>query len=257
MGIDWRSVLRGEVKPFKEPKTFRHGLKAVPVSKIASQSYCELKIDHEYTRGEVPSEEKDLGSEIHEAIFAMKKVETEDFIKHISAKKPSIATLTLLGEGGRLNIAGQPDAIVFRAGQPLWVIELKTTGGDPGRLWDSQRNQPFLYGLLLERMGFDCSGLKLAIVRARREPLEENEKEELLGIIANSLLSGTNPAVESSYRGNLKFHLMPSEIGKAEEIVAQAEGYWLEERGPLSAVYPGQCRVCPYGTECSQSLWRD
>jgi len=46
---DWKASLREQL--LTSETTFRHDLSFVPVSSIAGQYYCEVKVDHEYVRG--------------------------------------------------------------------------------------------------------------------------------------------------------------------------------------------------------------
>jgi hypothetical protein len=53
---------------------------------------------------------------------------------------------------------------------------LKTTSGDVSHLWRDEKVQARVYGLILDQMGFDCSRLKLVIVRLiRNRHLMEEE----------------------------------------------------------------------------------
>ena len=87
MKKDWKASLREQL--LTSETTFRHDLSFVPVSSIAGQYYCEVKVDHEYVRGEIPTEEKEVGTELHEEILAMKRVRTDELIKHIE-KAPRV-----------------------------------------------------------------------------------------------------------------------------------------------------------------------
>ena len=62
MKKDWKASLREEL--LTSETTFRHDLSFVPVSSIAGQYYCEVKVDHEYVRGEIPTEEKEVGTDV-------------------------------------------------------------------------------------------------------------------------------------------------------------------------------------------------
>ena len=148
---------------------FRHGSSFVAVSSIAEQYYCEYKLENEFAPGEIPTEAKETGTALHDELMPTEKITREEFASLVSRKEPSLAVMGVWGPVGGLKVAGIPDHIIWSQGRPLWVIELKTTKGDPTPLWEDQENQARVYGLLLDRMGFDCSKMKLALLRLKTD----------------------------------------------------------------------------------------
>jgi hypothetical protein len=65
----WKDSLREDI-PEGGP-LYRHDLAFVGASTVAQQFYCEAKVENEYMLGEVPSEGKDVGTDLHDEIFAM------------------------------------------------------------------------------------------------------------------------------------------------------------------------------------------
>ena len=253
--MDWRDALRERDLPSVEP-VFRHDLSFVKVSAIAQQFYCEAKVEQVCTRGEVPSEVKDAGTDLHEEILAMKPVEREELIKHIGEDPSLTASFRLYGEVGKLRIIGVPDAVIFEKSKPEWVIELKTTRGDHTRLWRDQLLQVRIYGLLLERMGFDCSNLKLALVRMRQDgALEDAPRKAMLSLIRVALMNDQTNKLEQLYP--MKFFVNPHDPSQAESSVLWAEGYWTQMREPIPTKNQSKCRVCEYQNVCPYSLWKE
>ena len=253
MKKDWKASLREELPTSETP--FRHDLSFVPVSSIAGQYYCEVKVDHEYVRGEIPTEEKEVGTELHEEIFVMKRVKTDELIQHIEKAPRVTASFPLHGDVEKLRIVGVPDAVVFEKDAPRWLIELKTTKGDPSKLWRDQELQVRLYGVLLETMGFDCSSLQLVLARMRQdEALEPDEKKELLAEVRESLDRHKTSEVEAKY--GMKVFVFPYAGAEAKDAVVWAQEYWLRNRSPIPTKNESKCRACEYRDWCSYSLYK-
>ena len=227
----------------------------VPVSSLAQQFYCEAKVEQQYARGEVPSEVKDVGTDLHEEILEMRPVKREVLIEHIERAHNLAASFPLSGEVGDLRIIGVPDAVIFEKSKPQWLIELKTTRGDYTRLWSDQLVQVRIYGLLLDKMGFDCSGLKLALVRMQQNGIpKEEHKKVMLTLIRLALIKGETKKLEQIYP--LKFFVKPHDPSEAEGSVRWAQDYWLQKREPIPTKNQFKCKVCEYNDQCPYSLWR-
>lgn len=157
---------------------------------------------------------------------------------------------------GKLVLAGVPDAVVFQKGKPTFVLELKTTRRDATILYDGQRAQAAIYGLLLELIGFDCSDLRLAVVKLRREtPMPESEKAKFLETITSTLVSGNDLGqVASASKNQVVVHSIPYMRDEASRTVLRTEGYWLGERNPVPATNPNKCRACEFRQVCPSSL---
>jgi PD-(D/E)XK nuclease superfamily len=233
---------------------FRHGSAFVAVSDIAEQFYCEYKVENEFAFGEVPTEAKETGTELHDELIPQVSITKEQFVKLVERKEPSFAVLRVWGNVGGLRIVGIPDHIVWAEGRPLWLVELKTTKGDPGSLWPDQESQIRIYGLLLELMGFDCSRLGLALVRVRTEGLADEEKRLWVEKVSGPLQSGKVAELESEYRGSMKVHVLSHERHVAEARIMEKREYWTGERQPTSSTSVGKCRACEYRSVCPKSL---
>ena len=253
----WDELWEREKEFFDSGKgEFRHGTSFVAVSSIAEQYYCEYKLENEFVEGEVPTEAKESGTSLHDELMPTERMSREEFAELVERKEPSLAVLGVWGPSGRLKIVGVPDHVIWAEGRPLWVVELKTTKGDPTPLWDDQENQVRIYGLLLERMGFDCSKMQLAVVRLKSGELDEDEKKRWIVEVSGALLEGKTKWLEARHPGRMKVHLLSHEPAKAEGAVASKAGYWLEEREPASSTSVGKCRACEYSSTCTRSLFR-
>ena len=235
---------------------FRHGAPFIAVSSVAEQYYCEYKLENEFEVGEITTETKDSGTALHAELMPTERISRDEFANLVSQQEPSLAVLGVWGSVGPLKLIGEPDHIVWRGGRPLWVIELKTTRGDPSPLWEDQENQVRIYGLLLDRMGFDCSVMQLAVVRLKSDGLSEEEKEQWILRVSAALLAGGIGKLESEFEGKMKAHLLQHDLRKAEAAVVSKAGYWLMQREPVSSTSVGKCRACEYNATCKKSLYK-
>jgi len=253
----WEDLWRREEAFMASAKPeFRHGESFIGVSDIAGQFYCEYKVENEFALGEVPTEAKEEGTVLHDELIPGVEVTADDFVRLVSGEKPSYAVLRVWGLVGGLHVIGVPDHIVWSRGRPLWLVELKTTKGDPGILWDDQMIQARIYGLLLELMGFDCSKLKLAVVRVMSHGLSEDDRRQWTFRVSEALLKGTTSELESAYGGLMKAHIVTHDMTAAVASVSAKTGYWMGQREPTSSQSIGKCRACEYNSTCPKSLDR-
>ena len=256
-GEFWDSLWRRE-REFMRPgrKDFRHGTSFIAVSDIAGQFYCEYKVENEVAFGEVPTDAKDIGTDLHDELIPQEPITEKQFAELVSRKQPSYAVLNVWGTVCGLRLVGTPDHIVWSEGRPLWLVELKTTKGDTSSLWPDQMNQIRVYGLLLELMGFDCSRLRLAVVRLRTGELSDEDRMLWTERVSTCLESGNLAELEAQYKNAMKVHLLTHDRTAAEACVMEKQGYWLGEREATSSTSVGKCRACEYASVCPKSLLR-
>jgi hypothetical protein len=258
LGSFWEGLWKREKAFFRSRKPeFRHDTAFVGVSTLAGQFYCEYKVENEFALGEIPTEAKEAGTDLHNELIPQVAISRKRFSRLVERKEPSFAVIRVWGTIGGLRIVGMPDHIVWSEGKPLWLVELKTTGGDPTLLWDDQTSQVRIYGLLLQSMGFDCSGLKLALVRIKATGLAEEEKSAWIQEVSNSLQAEEVRKLETRHKGLMKVHLIDHDVVAAEAAILSKRGYWLKEREPTSSTSVGKCRACEYHPVCSKSLFKD
>src|SRR4030042_4033591 len=130
----WKAQLESLNLLLKELKQDREaggrlvfGCSMILASDIATQFYCEKKLEMEHVHGEVETEAKTVGTEAHENL-------TEDAVKvkrgqlwmDIYGDKPVFALeMPLLAKYGDVFLAGKPDSVLFTRGFPLMVLEYK------------------------------------------------------------------------------------------------------------------------------------
>jgi predicted RecB family nuclease len=237
-------------------QSFRHGISMVPTSGIAAQFYCEQKVEMEYLHGEIQTEAKTEGERLHEQLIQMTKTTRADLIKSIKRKRVLVASFPIYAKLSGLVIVAVPDAIVFLNGAPTHLIELKTTKGDTSTLWKDQLLQAQVYGLILDEMGFDCSKLKLVVIRIRRgSGFSDESKERFLNESIHELLNGLDRTTTSKVNGSTTHIISYSK----QDVVGEfgwAQGYWLSQREPIPTQSIAKCRVCEFNEMCLQSLVR-
>lgn len=108
--ISWEKNLRSLSETLSATGEFRHGIPFIPVSSIAGQYFCELKVDHEYTKGEIPSEAKAEGVSMHMELLAMKKTNLDRIIEGIQKKLIHMASFPVVARFKDLIIGGKPDS---------------------------------------------------------------------------------------------------------------------------------------------------
>lgn len=254
--MQWEDSMRYFKERMQADQTFRHGISMVPTSGIAGQFYCEQKIEMEYLHGEIETEAKTEGERLHEQLIQMTKTTRDDLIRSVKKKKILVASFAIYARFSGLVVVGVPDAIVFLKGIPTFLIELKTTKGDTSRLWKDQLLQAQIYGLILDEMGFDCSRLKLVVIRIRRQNrFSEGHKERFLHESIRELLNGLDKTATSKVDGSTK-HI----IGyNKQDVVGEfrwADAYWLSQREPIPTQNIAKCRSCEFSHVCPHSLIR-
>ena len=124
-GLDkfWEGLWRREEEFMLSAKPeFRHASSFVGVSALASQFYCEYKVENEFALGEIPTEAKEKGTELHNELVPQVEITPKEFVELVSARKPSYAVLGVWGTVGGIRLVGMPDHIVWSAGKPRWLL---------------------------------------------------------------------------------------------------------------------------------------
>lgn len=179
---DWKaqlerfdSLLKALSRKQDENGKLRFNRSFVIASDIASQYYCEKKVEMQYLPGEVETESKNIGTEAHEKLTENSlKVKREELWRKIYGPQPVFALeMFLLAKYNDVLLAGKPDSVLFSHGLPLVVFEYKFSRSSVA--YPSYHVQAQTYGVLLENMGFDTSRLFYAIVVA--DPKTKGSRE--------------------------------------------------------------------------------
>ena len=239
----------------KDRENYRFGVLFIPVSWVAEQFFCELKLEHELTLGRETTESMITGAEMHDEILEMEEASEEEIIQMIKKRKSFVASFPLVGYVNELLLIGIPDAIYFKRGKPRYVIELKTTSSGNLRVWRGQVVQVMLYGLLLDEMGFNTDNLDLLILKLRQdEELLEETKDQLIGTLIGYAERGRLDKIEQEFDKNIRVYSVKYSRDAAVDIVRWASDYWLMRRDAIPTKKPSKCKVCEFKITCPRSL---
>ncbi|NIQ06712.1 MAG: hypothetical protein GWO20_13575 [Candidatus Korarchaeota archaeon] len=257
--MNWQKRLRNMSEFLEQMKKKDYGLlhdyQAVGPSTIARQFFCERKVDFRCKHGEIHTEEKQLGAEIHDAqLIGTKHISTEELIKSIEQKWVLIVhELPLSAEIKGFPVRGRVDTVIFFQGYPRIVAELKNTTSTP-RIYQNHRVQARMYGLLLDAVGFDCSDLELLIASQhvnaqQRNPPKGFYPKDLDQIVIHLRSHGKVNRLrrkENYYR-----ELFPFDRDQALKELAWATEYWWGTREAIPTRNTNKCKVCEY-KECER-----
>jgi len=246
---------------------YRHGVKAIKVSDIAQQYFCEAKVENKYIRGEIETEEKKEGKEIHELMLTAEEEELElEKLAEEIATNPwkEVVGLLLISKIDGCYVIGEPDLVVFSYGEPEFIIEIKTTSRCL-RIWNNEVVQARMYGLLLHSMRFDTKGLTLIVVKIRRGVDRDllNEIQQRIFKHVNDLIytlkSEEDIKKEDDLYGEVySFRMYPFDLQKAYDEFKWAKDYWLNKRKePKPTTKSNKCKSCEYRDVCKYSLTKN
>jgi len=252
----WRAQLEGLnalLEAFRQNREaggrLRFGRSVIVASDIATQFYCEKKLEMEHLHGEVETEAKNVGTEAHENLTEDSvKVKREQLWKDIYSDKPVFALeMPLLGKYRDVFLAGKPDCVLFARGFPLVVFEYKFSRS--GVAYPSYHVQAQTYCVLLENMGFDTSKLFYAIVVA--DPRTRGSRELRQQVVQTVISNGAKEAVHSIDDATVycnKFNRV-----NAEKDLAWALEFWKQSREAQPTSNQNKCARCEYQNHCRDS----
>jgi hypothetical protein len=226
----------------------------VKASAIAEQFYCEVKVEMGHLHGRVETETKRQGSEGHETLQARSlEVDRGNILRKIFSGEPMIVhEMPVLARYRDVILAGQPDAILFKDGDPIVVFEYKFSNSPyPYRSYHTQAR---VYGRILDGAGFDTSDLFYAIAVA---PRESRGDEGLFKRVIEAV-NENGPGEASLVVGDAHVYLYEYNQPAAERDIDWALDYWTGLRGTAPVDNPAKCRSCEYRDKCQardKNIW--
>lgn len=251
------------------------GLPGVGVSTIATQWYCEKKMDLEYRHKEilVESGAKDLGTQGHDEISKDAKLISEKELKKaLSGNRRVVLQETrFIGEFDGVRIIGVPDLLDLRGRRCNYVLEFKF----------SRRTEPFLdryvqcqlYGWLLEQQGYIIKSLICAICvipyavpaseRSERVALLRDFKEidNILSMLKASMKNMRNRKLARNAPLTLEhegcvLHAFSYDKIQAERYLHHSLEYWLGKRESMPTTNAVKCSKCEFNAAsvCKSAL---
>jgi len=238
----------------KEEGSLRFKAKALAVSEIAQQYYCEKKVEMNRIHGEKETSEMRLGKEAHELLLKdTVKIKLEELWRSIYSGKPVCPReMPLLGKHNGVIIAGMADAIFFYGGSPLFLFEHKFTSKQIP--FKDHHFQTGLYCYLLHLMGWDTSRLEYALVIAPPACREDNGLRRIPSYVIQQ------PKEEKLkvrlQAGNANIYINRFEVKRVIDDLNWALGFWTGERSPIPTKKTGKCVTCQFREVCESSLVR-
>lgn len=234
-------VINSEIK-------LRHDFEQLFISSLASQLYCEKKLEFDIKYKPEPTAEQKLGTEIHEELIPVEPVEAGKLVNDIEAGKEVVSIFPVFYQYQKISIAGIHDGVVFENSKPRYLFEIKSTGGKLDKVWPGEKFQAFLYGFALEKMGFDTSELEIVIPKVK----QSIEKEGLINPILYHL---KNKSIHKFHLENpkIRLHIFDFSQKNKSDIIIQLNElvkFWKKEREAEGSRNLAKCGPCSYRDEC-------
>ncbi len=251
--INWKDSLRKKVQPCQSKTRFN--LSYVPISHFAKQYFCEQQLDYEYSVGKETSEKEIEGTFIHEEVFSAEEVDLEQIIDSIANSRFYACTFPLYFEINEILFCGTPDGIIYSKGKPIFLIEFKTTSGNPYSLYKNQTIQAEAYAFALENMGFDCNNLCIVIISINKLTSMLYGKE-CINIVTNGieqLITNNHALNEDSLKIIQEYlpyeaviHMIELDRSRFLKDITDSSMYWKMERSAKKMGSPYKCNQCQY-----------
>ena len=244
---EYNSLLEQVVqKPEKREGELRFGSPFIKASDVASQYFCEKKVEMRHLHGEIQTERKTLGTEAHEKLLEDSvKIKRKDLWKEIYGTKPVFALeMLLLAKYKNLILAGQPDSVLFMRGLPLIIFEYKFSRSR--RPFRDHHVQARTYGIILRNMGFDTNRLFYAIVIV--DPKARDDKKLKKRVVDTIMENGPKEAVLTTENARIYFNKFNQT--EAEQDLDWAIEFWKKQREATPTRNPNKCKSCEYNAEC-------
>lgn len=222
-------------------------------SRIAGQFYCEKKVDLTRELGDIETPAKTRGSKTHEkAAEDSEEISDDEFWNALErGERQIIVESPFIGEAADFLVGGIPDAVLFEGQKARLIFERKTTSR-PNYLYKNHRIQAWLYGFILDSLGFDTDDLKIAIL-SHEQSLDPEAGKKLQQLVMASYEEWKLGEQELAENPQAILHL--SEFSKVDylEDLNWALGYWRDERDPIPTSKAAKCRACEYNDVCPAS----
>lgn len=257
----WQESLKNtfDTVPITE-KELRHGFDRVFISSLASQLYCEIKLDFDIKYRPESTPEQVIGTEIHNALIPVEPVTPEQLVSTIESGQEYVSIFPVFLHHTKVLITGIPDGVIFRQKKPRYLFEIKTTNGKIDKVWPGEKFQAQLYSLALEYMGFDISELEIVIPKVS----QKMDKQSLISEMVHKL-DTTNKKTKIFLQDQypIMLHVFPYNLRVKKNTLKtldQLITFWNENRKASPSYNLMKCRPCPYKNECeyynSKTNWK-
>jgi CRISPR/Cas system-associated exonuclease Cas4 (RecB family) len=223
----------------------------VSISNIASQFYCEQKLDLASEYPMAPTEQMQKGIEAHESAATMGiAVSKEEAVKDAMAEREEaifICEFKIAWIYNSVPIIGMVDEAWFRGGNVDSVVERKFS--NTLTVYNPYHVQAQLYCLGLGEMGFKISSAMYKIMIFK--PCCRQ---------CNKLLDRTCPIFVldggkiNCGKGEVVEHIYPMDKTRIRQDLDWALDFWLNKRQAIPTKNQAKCRACEYSGMCKPSL---
>lgn len=250
---EWQVKYNTQISFLEEIKEtenlLRFDSRYIKISDIASQYYCEKKVELKYVHGDIETEEKLLGREGHDDL-AKKFVEVtmqEGWEHMFTTPRFSLSEFLFLAKYKDLYLVFRPDRVLFVNGVPKMLIEFKFS--KYRRPFISHHVQLQTEGYLFKKLGFDVGSLYYLIVIA---PINADPDSTFLNDIPKRIFEKKRSGLNEEY---YKFRDINAYLYKFDKKTAKknfkwALEYWMCERVAQLTDNKNKCRSCEYNKSC-------
>ena len=242
----------------------RHGVSGVGVSTLASQWYCELKVDLEFRHAGIApvTPEMEEGTAGHRALSAgavpMTREELDDRI--LAGREVDLQESPFAAAIQEATVVGIPDLIRLRGRDARLILEFKFSRHD--ELFMDRVVQAEAYALLLRQSGFATDGAVcvVAILPPTAAGTTGGSRIDDLrrGGVLEKILDRSEEMAERLTRSSQsRFSLHSAEDSgmlhafrfdprAAQSRLGWALDYWKQRREAVATRSASKCRVCPF-----------
>ncbi|MHA2029616.1 MAG: hypothetical protein ACW99Q_09525 [Candidatus Kariarchaeaceae archaeon] len=232
----------------------RLDFRRVFISALASQLYCEQKVEFDYKYGIEDTEQQITGTEIHDAAVPTVKVTPKELVKTIKTRKRTIAIFPVYFKYKEIVISGIHDGVVFKNGKPILLIEIKTNENlaNLDQIFFANVAQTALYARSIKEMGFDISNMEILIIKIMQDIDKDHLKNDI-----SKILEDSNPSqVLQLENDKIKGQHFPQveDLGwiwsNLDKQLDDLLNFWSLKREPRGADPMTKCNPCPHKSVC-------
>lgn len=227
----------------------RFGRRAVKISDVAQQYYCEKALELRYEHPLPPTERMQKGEAGHENITALAEpISREESIKEALEKREKPLCMYEFGVAWKhsgIPIIGYVDEAWFRGGNVDLVVERKFSNSL--NVYSPYHVQAQLYCLGLGEMGFNNSETQYKITVLKRQCYDCSE-------LTSGSCNGLSQSVYKCDKGECISFTYPFDRVKVIKDLDWAIDFWLDKREAVPTRVQAKCRACAYKNLCGSSL---
>jgi CRISPR/Cas system-associated exonuclease Cas4 (RecB family) len=237
------------------------------VRDLADQFYCEYQVHLAETEGEVKSPDKEIGRDMHEALREpAHSIPDNKVWEHIDEKQRALFVEFRITESiENVYFIGQVDFVQFLEGDPIVVIETKTSG--KATPYPSQQMQAWVYARLFDEIGFDTDQLTYGVFTASKyTEVDDIPRDEYLRVADKAqdisepqdIIMKTGSLHVRPYSQDDTFAVKSQEPhpNRLSEALSWALEWTRDERETTSTTIGTKCEPCDYRDVCDRAIHR-